>query len=117
MNIKEFAKQIDGFEYPARELNKFDNIARESGLVFIYGMSDDLLEMGGIIDDEIGAWEGHKMKVGTRGVNLELVWSPENKPGASWEVRVDCKHEVFRIMEDGIVYCYGAVIHKDELNL
>ena len=84
MDIKEFTKQIDGFEYPARELSLFDEVARENGFVFIYGMSDDLLEMGGIIDDEIGAWNGHKMKIGTKGVDLNLVWGPENKPGSSW---------------------------------
>lgn len=117
METKEFAKLIDGFEYPARELHQFDKVARENGFVFIHGMSDDLLEMGGIIDDEIGAWNGHKMKIGTKGVALELVWCPEGKPGTSWEVVVDCPHEVFTIVEDGEVYCYGAVIHKDDLNL
>lgn len=117
MNIKEFAKSIDGFEYPARELHKFEKAALENGFLFIYGLSDDLLEMGGIVNDEIGAMDGHKMKIGTKGVNLELKWAPEDKPLTSWEVIVDCPHEVFTILEDGDVYCYGAVIHKDDLNL
>ena len=52
-----------------------------------------------------------------KGVNLELKWSPEDKPGTSWEVIVDCPHEKFTILEDGKVYCIGVVIHKDDLNL
>ncbi len=117
MNAKEFAKKIDGFEYPARELRPFEQIAKDNGLLFIHGMSDDLLEMGGIINDEIGAWDGIKTKIGTKGVSLELKWCPEDKPGTSWEVIVDCPHEKFTIVEDGEVYCIGAVIHKDDLNL
>ena len=116
MSIKEFAKKINGFEYPARELCKISNEAKEMGFVIIYGMSDDLLEMRGIIDDEIGGCDGIKTKVGTAGVKVNAVWCPAHKPGTSWEILVDCPHEKFNIMEDGDVYCVGVVIHKEHLN-
>ena len=121
MDIKEFAKMIDGFEYPARELYSSKlglmNTAKENGFLVIYTQSDDLLEFGGIIDDEMGANNGVKKKVGTKGVNIEAVWCPEDKPETSFEIKVDCHHEKFNIMEDGHTYCIGAVIHKDDLNL
>lgn len=121
MKIKEFAKMIDGFEYPARELYSrgmgLMDIAREHGFLVVYTQSDDLLEYGGIIEDEIGACDGIRTKIGTKGVDLEAVWCPKDKPGISFEIVVDCPHEKFHIMEDGEIYCIGAVIHKDELNL
>jgi hypothetical protein len=116
MDIKTFAAKINGFEYPAHELKPMGELAREHGFLFIYGMSDDLLEMGGIIEDELGAWDGLKTKIGTRGVDINAVWSPVDKPMTSWEIKADCEHETFHIMEDGDIFCIGVVIHKSQLD-
>lgn len=115
MDITDFAKEIDGFEYPARELSIAGDKAKENNFVIIYGMSDDLLEIRGVIDDEIGAWDGVKITLGSTGVNVNAVWSPKDKPDTSWEILVDCPHEKFHIMEDGDIYCIGVVIHSDDL--
>lgn len=121
MNIKEFAKKIDGFEYPARELYSqktgLMELASDNGFLVVYTQSDDLLLFGGIFADEFDALDGAKVKVGTKGIPLEAVWCPDDKPGTSFEIVVGCEHEKFNIMEDGDVYCIGAVIHKDQLNL
>ena len=116
MDITDFAKEIDGFEYPARELSIAGDKAKENNFVIIYGMSDDLLEIRGVIDDEIGAWDGVKIILGTGGVSVNAVWSPKDKPDTSWEILVDCPHEKFHIMEDGDIYCIGVVIHSDALD-
>lgn len=116
MSTREFAEKISGFEYPARELYAFYDEAKELGFLIAYGCSDDLLEIGGLYSNEFDAIGGTKIKIGTKGVNLEAVWCPEEREETSWLIKVDCPHEQFTIMEDGVVFCYGAVIHKDDLN-
>ena len=117
MNIKEFAEKINGFHYPSSELDKLNDEAKDNGFLIVYGMSDDLLEMRGIIRDEVDAYDGVKTKIGKKGIDCEAVWSPSDKPRTSWEIKVDCVHEKFHIVDDDDIYCIGAVIHKDELNL
>ena len=119
MNTKEFAESINGFEYPARELDSVEvnQKAKDNGLVIIFGMSDDLLEMRGIIDREASISGSITTHLGTRDIDIYVSWSPEDKPEVSWEIVPDCPHETFNIMEDGQIFCIGAVIHKDELNL
>jgi len=117
MDIKEFAKKIDGFEYPAHQLDKISDEAKENGFLIIYGMSDDLVEMRGLFIDEIDAYNGIKTKVGTSGVAVNAIWSPKDKPNTSWDIQVDCPHEKFTIVDDGDVYCIGAVVHKSSLNV
>jgi hypothetical protein len=110
MSIKEFAKKIDGFEYPARELSSHVSEAHDSGFIVIYGQSDDNLIWEGFCVGNRSAFDGCKATIGR--VNVEAIWCPTKHPGTSWLISVDCDHEVFRIMEDGEVFCYGAVIDK-----
>lgn len=116
MLIKDFVSKIDGFEYPANKLYQLSNEAKENGFLIIFGMSDDLLVMQGLINNEIDANNGTQVKVGTIGVNVNVIWAPQDKPNTSWEIKVDCPHETFNIMEDGDVYCIAVIIHKDDLN-
>ena len=59
MTRDEFAAKINGREY-REELNR-DEVteAKASRLLVVYGASDDLTEFSGIVDDEVGAWNGH----------------------------------------------------------
>lgn len=118
MNTKEFAEKISGFEYPARELDGFSEEAAEHGLIYVYGMSDDLLITSGIYSDEHEAYDGTKIRLGTKGVSVEAVWCPKETEddGRSWLVKADCPHETFKIMEDGIEFCTCVVISKEHLN-
>ena len=116
MDIKDFAHKINGFEYPANQLDALSDEAKENGFLIIYGMSDDLVEVRGLFIDEIDAYNGVKTKVGTCGVTVNAIWRPKDKPNTSWEIKVDCPHETFNIMEDGDIFCIGVVIHKDHLN-
>ncbi len=113
MSIKEFAEKISGFEYPARELSNFCSEAYEKGYTFIYGMSDDNLIWEGFSVGNRGAYGGCEASIGAVSVRAE--WAPDDHLGTSWKIHVDCDHEVFTIVEDGDVFCYGAVIDKSEL--
>jgi hypothetical protein len=114
MDIKAFVKHIDGFEYPARELRQFEQLAGDNDLLFSYGMSDDLLEIRGIRCDEFDAYDGTEVML-SLSIKLQAIWSPTDKPGTSWQIKINCEHETFRIMEDGDVFCYGIVAHKDQI--
>lgn len=114
---KEFAAKISGFEYPARELHTFSKDAKASNLLVAYGLSDDLLELFGIYNDEVDACSGTTIKIGSAGIKLSAIWCPSEYPGTSWEVRPECEFEPFHIMEDGEIFCVGAVIHKDSIEI
>lgn len=58
ITAKELAARLNGREYGS-EVNAQDNIdAKESGLIVVYGYSDDNVEIEGAIREEIGAYEG-----------------------------------------------------------
>lgn len=46
-------KNLHGFEYPAREIQEFQHSSKD-GVIAIYGLSDDLLNFVGVINDERG---------------------------------------------------------------
>jgi hypothetical protein len=137
MTKETLAEQLNGNPY-RYEINKEqERLAKESGLVVIFGASDDLLEFRGIIHDEIGASDGtvaHLVKkkdgVGVIGdedktdldkhmeefglpslstLEVEAVWCPDELD-CSWLIATKHPHASFDIMEDGELYCAGIVV-------
>lgn len=53
MDIKEFARRLDGREYREEVTSEDREIAKEHGFLIIYGASDDLIEFDGVVTDEI----------------------------------------------------------------
>lgn len=132
MTLQDFAKQLDGIEYPCRIPGDLIKIARENGWVIVYGASDDLLEFEGAIADEAGVYEGGKVRFDKHGILpsfdqiehtpeacrqwlarldhslvIEALWGKE--PGYSWTYQLDIVHATFEVVEDGAPYCRGAV--------
>lgn len=136
MTPKEIAALLTGIEYPTRISKEIKAQAKESGIVIIYGASDDLMEFNGAIDDEIGAWQGVVVDVDTIGLipafdniekdtwdakgrlrdyfkregsgkTIEALWCAEE--GYSWTYKTDIPHETFEIVEGGEPYCRGIV--------
>lgn len=127
MNAKEFAAMLNGREY-RREITKAEEKeAKAAGLIVAFGASDDNLELRGAVDDEIGAYDGGAATIFTdtlevsredgckecrkRAPNftIEAEWSPK-VPAASWLITASVPFEPFDIMEDGSLFCRGAVI-------
>ena len=136
--------KLTGREYRDEMSREEGRLASESGLIVIFGASDDLMEFRGVIHDEIGAYDGttarlYRKKSGTINVmdesryeeiegllddfELEIQmwevtaeWCPNgNGEAPSWRITTDIPHTTFNIMEDGEVYCEGIVIDTKDL--
>ena len=65
----QIAQTLNGMEYPIRERDcqPIFKEAKESGIVIVYGASDDLVELRGAIDDESGCYEGGNYRFDIKG--------------------------------------------------
>ncbi len=136
MTKEEFALRLNGREI-GNELSAAEELeAKEHGLVVCFGASDDLLEFEGAITEETGT-EAHfirnkygdidvmdeskiaeiKELIEEANIKLDI---PSAKITAQWDAReIDASwlitphklpHATFDIMEDGALFCRGAVI-------
>ena len=139
-NTKEkLAELLNGREYGNEITKEEEQIAKESGLVVIFGASDDLVEFRGAIYDEISAYDGGSaLLVKKKGGKIDVMseddfkelqeimddkeldfelpkvevvaeWCPEDLE-CSWRIKSDVPHATFEIMEDGELYCIGIVV-------
>lgn len=136
---EELAVFLDGNEYGREVSAGDDKTARESGLVVIFGASDDLVEFRGAIHDEIDAYGGRAFKIDRKGVlpsfeqvagrgedecedyfdrkphaqSVEAIWS--DNEGYCWTFKTDIPHAEFEIVEEGEKFCRGIVIDMTDL--
>ena len=114
--------------------------AAESGLVVIYGYSDDNVELRGAIDEEVGAWNGTRIYVNKDGIlqepdcssveecvcpyfeaarraarTIDALW--HNEGGPCWTFETNIPHETFNIYEDGELFCVGIVFSMEDLEV
>lgn len=145
MTTKELAEKLDLCEYGSEIGTKLEAEAKESGLVVVFGYSDDGTEFRGAINDETGCGEIKFTKTGKflteemlenieeiedeleikipLPINtIEAIWCAENEQGktiASWTYKTDIPHETFRVMEDVMededLYCIGIVFSVNDL--
>lgn len=134
MDIYEFAKMLDGQEYLDEITKDEEKLAKELGYVVVFGQSDDLCELRGAIDDEIGAYEGVIVYVNKNGAcvcddacnecklfkialsqfkTIKAVWC--GKENYAWSYETDIPHATFGIREDGESYCQGIVFDMNDL--
>ena len=136
MTAKELAQALDGNEFDYELSEFYEKRARESGLVVVFGYSDDNAEFRGAIDDEVGCYEGGTIRLTKEGViqepdcgeedckyfkecvknakTIEAVWC-DDASGASWSYKTDIPHEIFNIYEDGEPFCDGIVFSVEDL--
>lgn len=145
MTKEELAGLINGRQYRDEITKEEEWIAKESGLIVIFGCSDDLLEFVGALDDEIGAYDGTDFFIATDGMEIMVDEEEETYKKAkgleayaidresridvnrfsaewcpegtdmSWEIKTELPHAKFEIMEDGEVYGIGIVISVSDL--
>ena len=134
MTKEQLADQLTGREYPFSLTAAEKYTAKSSGLVVVYGASDDLVEFEGSINDERGAYEGTVVKIHRLDIlpshadcnceycgypliekqcaSIEAVWS---EGGYSWTYKTDIPHATFEIVEGDDKYCRGMVIDVKDL--
>ena len=136
MTAKELAQMLNGrecgFEITAQE----EQIAKDSGLVVVFGYSDNLVEFRGAFHEEEDARFNratHLTKEGiakkpcmelgeceyyakcTKGAKeINAAWHDADA-GAAWSYKTDIPHETFNIYEDGELFCIGIVFSVDDM--
>jgi len=124
ITAKELAAQLNGCEYGNESV---PDAAKESGLVAVFGASDDLMEFRGAIHDEIDCYDGgtayltssglltnecedencpHFARMKKSAATIEAVWG---EGGYSWTYKTEIPHETFEVVEDSDKYCRGIV--------
>lgn len=138
----EIAANLNGIEYPRNMILPQDIAAhaKRSGVVVVYGASDDLMEFEGAIRDEFGCYEGGTVRLHAGGIlskedidledddDTELLKYAERKAasrtieakwdneGYSWTYKTDIPHVTFDIMEGGEKYCRGIVFNVSDID-
>ncbi len=127
MTPTEAATHLNGNQYRKEGSRELFMTMRESGLVAVYGASDDLMEFNGAIHDEVGAWDGgtayltnagllvndcgnedcpHFKKLKEAAATINAKW---DSGGFSWQYETEIPHVKFVIKEDDDNYCEGIV--------
>lgn len=129
MEIKEFAKMLDGRERNYPQFTKEElQIAMDNGFVIVYGESDDLMEFYGAIYDEGGCFGGGKVFFDKNGVLqdgeekknvIEAIWwgsEGQEENVIPWTYKTDIPHETFLIKEDGVPDCEAIVFSIENVS-
>ena len=139
MDAKELAAKLNGREYLREITDEEAKQAKASGLVVVYGASDDLIEFRGAIHDEGDCYDGGEILFDSKGVlpswgvasdseeSAEAYF--ERKPKArmikalfakegsyTWTYCTVIPHETFEIVEDGEPYCRGIVFNIGDIS-
>lgn len=116
---------VNGMEYRSKINPEAVTLAKDNGIVILYGQSDDLMELEGAIDDEVYAYDGlnheddfdlgnfpEEVYTLMKDHKLELVWCPDEEKSWAFKVSPDSTFERFNIMEDGGVFSEGIILMK-----
>lgn len=129
ITASDLAQRLTGNEYGLEVSEAEARVAKENGLVIVYGYSDDNMEFEGAIHDEVGCYNGGKAFVSKSGEVyaddgcvpeeakqnvIEAIWCDLNTV-AAWVYCTDIPHETFNIYEDGELFCIGLVFSMEDL--
>jgi hypothetical protein len=128
MTRDEAAAILYGCKYGAEGSKELWAKMEESGLVAVFGASDDLMEFRGAIDDEVGCYNGgvayvtrvglltnpcdsddrcpHWPALKAAATKIKALWDID---GFSWRYETSIPHVTFVIKEDSENYCEGIV--------
>lgn len=108
--LKWWQGKLDCCDYqPALNESELQDL-RDEGLTIFYGQSDDLLEAEGAFFEEFGAWEGVTVKFEKGFVKAEWTGGEPN-----WVITTDVPHVMFTLIDEGMVYCRGIIVHQEDL--
>ena len=134
MTKEMLADQLNGREY-GEEIRKEEILlAKDNNLVVVFGASDDLMEFEGMIQDEIGCYNGGVAYLDKNGLmsnacdddccpyfaekikeayKIEAVWA---QGGYGWTYKTEIPHVKFTIFDNGDPYCEGIVFNFSSLS-
>lgn len=128
MTAKEFAAQIGGRQRGKELTADEKRLAKDSGLVIVYGASDDLMEIDGALDDEVDCFDGGTFHINRNGLvrcpyfkaelasamEITAVWNSKGDP--CWTYKTDIPHEEFAVYDEpDTLYCIGIVFSLEDL--
>lgn len=131
MDIKDFAKLLNNRQYGNEITTEEEKLAKDLGLVVVFGYSDDCTELRGAIYDEVSTYGGRDVYISKEGLfeqcNCNCKHSKLAKDKCNiikarygkeyyWEFNVDVPYECFSILEDDDKYCKGIVFRLIDLN-
>jgi len=133
MTKEQFAEMLNGKQYRSEMTSDDGELAKDNGLVVVFGASDDLMKFRGAIDDEVDCYEGGTAYLDSEGLfkdecsddcshmlreratckTIEAIWfDPE---GVAWTYETEIPHETFVIMEGDEICCRGIVFEMASL--
>lgn len=137
MTKEKLAARLNGREYGSEITRDEEKSAKKSGLVVVFGASDDLMEFRGAIYDEVDAYDGATVRlaggklfpkhscncahcgytaVSATAKPIKACWcDDETKQDFTWTFRTEIPHATFEILEDGEQYCRGIVFNVSEV--
>jgi hypothetical protein len=134
MTKEQLAAALDCREYKDDIAPDLLQSAFDNKLLIIEGGSDDLCEFYGAFREEVGCYEGGKIRFNKLGEasgeddsedgesemlphKLEAVWGKKDDRGheCSWQYRTSLPHAKYDVMEGGELYCVGMVIDLKEI--
>lgn len=135
MTKEQFAARLHGREMGDEITPEEIEQAKASGLLVVYGYSDDLVEFRGLFQDEVDAYEGATVEahrggvlhrnsecdtcgrlhdhLAQRCVKIVATFGKAGQP--DWVFETGLPHATFNIMEEGNVFCLGMVIDGNDL--
>jgi hypothetical protein len=138
MTTEELAGRLTGRSIGNEITEHEEREAKNHGLLVIFGASDDLCELRGAINDELGSYVEATVLISEAGTLLPEIedddqkilakygalgyvreshrkakritsrWHDEGNP--CWSYETTLPHSTFDIMEDGEVFCRGVVV-------
>lgn len=134
MTKEELATKLNGREYMGEITKAEEQEAKESGLVVVFGASDDLIEFRGAIRDEAYCSHGSMIAITKEGLpknecgdsdcpyfmkywkSLTKIKALFDSNGYSWQYEAPFPVARFDIMEDEEKYCQGIVFELSSLD-
>lgn len=130
---KALAKKLDKRPYGEEISRNEELVAKEAGLVVVFGYSDDIVEFAGAISYELGCFDGGTIwiqpdgtvtgkKPNKKSKRLDAAWCGDyeyTEDGDAlvipWTFKIDLPHEEFMILEDGEPFCRGIIFSLRDL--
>lgn len=138
MTKEAMAGRLNGRQYRDEMTKDDEREAADSGLIVIFGASDDLIEFSGAVIDEIDMYDGGKFRLDAQGpvpserdndwdddematylarkkraVTVTAEWSGPSVFAWAFKSPVPCA--TFEIFEEDVPYCQGIVIDTRDL--